>query len=436
MLHKISKYISEHKLLSDGDKVIATLSGGADSVALLHILHRLGYNCIAVHCNFHLRGDESMRDQHFVEELCKHLNIPLYVIDFDTELYARENKLSIEMAARTLRYKEFEKIRIEESATAIAVAHHRDDSAETLLLNLMRGCGIRGLHGIRPKNGHIIRPLLCIGRNDILQYLQDRGIEYVIDSTNLSSDYTRNKVRLELLPLMAQINPSIEETIADTAERIAEAEEIYNQAIEEATGRVLSDSTIDISKLKQEKAPGTLLHELLSPYGFNSAQVRDILANIDSESGRRYKAAEWEVIKDRERLIITPKGEEFSKIPLPQEGEVSTLHGLLRIDRNIYNGTIPKQRNIATLDTAKIEFPLTLRNTKKGDRFHPFGMRGTKLISDYLTDRKRSIIEKEQQLVVTDANDNILWLVGERPSAICSVGNNTTEVITLEWRKK
>lgn len=436
MLHKISKYISCNKLLSEGDKVLIALSGGADSVALLHILHRLGYNCIAVHCNFHLRGDESMRDQHFVEELCKHLNIPLYIIDFDTELYARENKLSIEMAARTLRYKEFEKIRLEESATAIAVAHHRDDSAETLLLNLMRGCGIRGLHGIRPKNGHIIRPLLCIGRNDILQYLQDRGIEYVIDSTNLSSDYTRNKVRLELLPLMAQINPSIEETIADTAERLAEAEEIYNQAIEEATDRVLSDSTIDISKLKQEKAPGTLLHELLSPYGFNSAQVRDILANIDSESGRRYKAAEWEVIKDRERLIITPKREEFSKIPLPQEGEVSTPHGLLRIDRNIYNGTIPKQRNIATLDTAKIEFPLTLRNTKKGDRFHPFGMRGTKLISDYLTDRKRSIIEKEQQLVVTDANDNILWLVGERPSAICSVGNNTTEVITLEWRKK
>lgn len=436
MVDKISKYISEHKLLSDGDKVIATLSGGADSVALLHILRRLGYNCIAVHCNFHLRGDESMRDQHFVEELCKHLNIPLYVIDFDTELYARENKLSIEMAARTLRYKEFEKIRLEESATAIAVAHHRDDSAETLLLNLMRGCGIRGLHGIRPKNGHIIRPLLCIGRNDILQYLQDRGIEYVIDSTNLSSDYTRNKVRLELLPLMAQINPSIEETIADTAERLAEAEEIYNQAIEEATGRVLSDSTIDISKLKKEKAPGTLLHELLSPYGFNSAQVRDILANIDSESGRRYKTAEWEVIKDRERLIITPKGEEFSKIPLPQEGEVSTPHGLLRIDRNIYNGTIPKQRNIATLDTAKIEFPLTLRNTKSGDRFHPFGMRGTKLVSDYLTDRKRSIIEKEQQLVVTDANDNILWLVGERPSAICSIGNNTTEVITLEWKKK
>lgn len=436
MLHKISKYISCNKLLSEGDKVLIALSGGADSVALLHILRRLGYNCIAVHCNFHLRGDESMRDQHFVEELCKHLNIPLYVIDFDTELYARENKLSIEMAARTLRYKEFEKIRLEESATAIAVAHHRDDSAETLLLNLMRGCGIRGLHGIRPKNGHIIRPLLCIGRNDILQYLQDRGIEYVIDSTNLSSDYTRNKVRLELLPLMAQINPSIEETIADTAERLAEAEEIYNQAIEEATGRVLSDSTIDISKLKQEKAPGTLLYELLSPYGFNSAQVRDILANIDSESGRRYKTAEWEVIKDRERLIITPKREGFSKIPLPQEGEVSTPQGLLRIDRNIYNGTIPKQRNIATLDTAKIEFPLTLRNTKKGDRFHPFGIRGTKLISDYLTDRKRSIIEKEQQLVVTDANNNILWLVGERPSAICSVGNNTTEVITLEWRKK
>lgn len=433
-MHKISKYISEHKLLSNGDKVIVALSGGADSVALLHILHRLEYNCIAVHCNFHLRGEESMRDQHFVEDLCKRLDTTLHIIDFDTKQYARENKVSIEMAARTLRYKEFEEIRIKERATAIAVAHHRDDSAETLLLNLMRGCGIRGLHGIRPRNGYIIRPLLCIGRSDILHYLNNAQIEYVTDSTNLSSDYTRNKVRLELLPLMAQINPSIGATIAETAERLAEAEEIYSQAIEQAKQRVLSDSTtIDIHRLKQEKAPRTLLHEILSPYGFNNSQVNDILTNIDSESGRRYKAAEWEVIKDREKLLIAPIGATFEQTVLPEEGEISTPYGLLRINRSIFNGTISKKRNIATLDAEKLELPLTLRSTRKGDRFHPFGMRGTKLVSDYLTDIKRNVIEKEQQLVVTDARDNILWLVGERPSALCSVNSSTTEVITLEW---
>lgn len=436
MLHKISKYISCNKLLSEGDKVLIALSGGADSVALLHILRRLAYDCIAVHCNFHLRGEESMRDQYFVEELCRQLSIPLQIADFDTERYAQENKVSIEMAARTLRYRVFEQIRLEHSAAAIAVAHHRDDSAETLLLNLIRGCGLRGLHGIRPRNGYIIRPLLCIDRDDISKYLKINGIEYVTDSTNLSSNYTRNKVRIELLPLMAQINPSIKATIAETAERLAEAEEIYNRAIEQAIERVLVNNTIDIATLKQEASPRTLLHEILSPYGFNSAQADNILTNIDSESGRRYQTAEWVVIKDRERLIITPKSEQFNQTILPELGEISTPYGILRINRDIFNGTIPKQRDIATLDASKTEFPLTLRNTKSGDRFHPFGMRGTKLVSDYLTDRKRSIIEKEQQLVVTDANDNILWLVGERPSAMCSIGNSTTEVITLEWTKK
>ena len=175
------------------------------------------------------------------------------------------------------------------------------------------------------------------------------------------------------------------------------------------------------------------MHEILSPYGFNNSQVNDILTNIDSESGRRYKAAEWEVVKDREKLLIAPIVATFEQTVLPEEGEISTPYGLLRINRSIFNGTISKKRNIATLDAEKLEFPLTLRSTRKGDRFHPFGMRGTKLVSDYLTDIKRNVIEKEQQLVVTDARDNILWLVGERPSALCSVNGSTTEVITLEW---
>lgn len=437
MQRRIAQYISRHTLMPDGAKVLVTLSGGADSVALLHILRKLEYNCIAVHCNFHLRGEESMRDQNFVEELCRRLHTPLQIVDFDTEEYAKEKKISTEMAARELRYTAFERIRSEQQADAIAVAHHRDDSAETLLLNLMRGCGIRGLHGIRPKNGYIIRPLLCVGKEDILQYLKEENEQYVTDSTNLSSDYTRNKIRLELVPLMAQINPSIRQSIAETSERIAEAEEIYSQAINQAIERVTDGKTIDIVKLKQERAPRTILHEILSPYGFNSAQTDTIFENIDSDSGRRYPATEWKVIKDREKLLIAPIGKKFGEtITLPREGKIETPYGILSIRREIFCGVIHKQRNTATLDAAKIAQPLILRSTKRGDRFHPFGMKGTKLVSDYLTDCKRNIIEKEQQFVVTDANDNIVWLVNERPSANHSVKHHTSDVIILEWENE
>ncbi len=437
MQHTVARYIARHTLLPDGARVLVALSGGADSVALLHILHRLRYDCIAVHCNFHLRGEESMRDQYFVEALCKRLNIPLQIVEFDTEKYARKNKVSIEMAARTQRYTAFEQIRTQQKALAIAVAHHRDDSAETLLLNLMRGCGLRGLHGIRPRNGYIIRPLLCIDRSDILQYLKVCGEKYITDSTNLKSDYTRNKIRLEILPLMAQINPSILQTLAETAERIAEAENIYDSALRESITHIYSGNRIDLEAIKNEPSPQTLLHEILAPLGFNSAQTADIIGSIDSGCGQCYKSADYTVIKDRNQLIVTPNGEQFGQtITLPQEGDTSTPYGTIRVRKEPFDGTIPKQHNIATLDARKVALPLILRPTKRGDRFAPFGMRGSKLVSDYLTDRKRSIIEKQRQFVVTDAHDNILWLVDERPSAKCSIDGQTTEVICLEWFKQ
>lgn len=437
MQRTIDRYISQHIHLPYGAKVLIALSGGADSVALLHIMRRLGYECIAVHCNFHLRNEESMRDQHFVEELCKRLDTQLTVVDFNTEEYARENKVSIEMAARSLRYNVFEEIRRQQAAVAIAVAHHRDDTAETLLLNLIRGCGIKGLHGIRPRNGHIVRPLLAVGRNDILQYLKKIGEDYVTDSSNLKCDYTRNKVRLELIPLMAQINPSITQSLAETADRIAEAEEIYNKAIEESIGRVFKKDIIDIEALKKECAPKTLLYEILSPLGFNSAQVADIFNNIDSDSGRRFKAEPWVVVKDRNKLIIVPDSiPSNNPIVLPQEGEAETPDGFLIVKKGEFNGIIPKQSNIATLDADKVRLPLTVRVARNGDRFHPFGMRGTKLVSDYLTDRKRNIIEKEHQLVVTDAQGEIIWLVNERPSALCSIDKKTENTITIEYKQK
>lgn len=434
MKYKVEKYIEKHKLLENESPVLVALSGGADSVALLLVLYKLGYKCEAIHCNFHLRGEESNRDENFATTLCQKLGIALHIVHFDTTEYARTHGISIEMAAREQRYDAFEKQRKQTGAQAIAVAHHRDDSAETLLLNLIRGTGIKGLRGIQPKNGYVVRPLLCVGREEIIDYLKWRDERFVTDSTNLTSDYTRNKIRLEVLPKLAEINPSIKESLAATAQRISEAELINRHAIEDAIKRVKKDNSIDIELLKQEVAPTTLLHEILSPLGFNSAQVEDIYDSIDAEGSRIFTTAEWSVVKDRKKLLITPK-KDFGQvdITLSADGSVETEQGVLRISKAAFNGNIPKQRNIACLDTERLHLPLTLRNTRNGDRFAPFGMRGTKLVSDYLTDRKKSLIKKQAQLVVTDAKGEIVWLVNERPSSRCCVSESTKRIICLEW---
>ena len=436
MKHKVERFIDEHKLLEQGDKVLVATSGGADSVALLIVLHRLGYNCEAIHCNFHLRGDESNRDELFTKELCRRLGIRLHTIHFDTKAYAKEKSISIEMAAREQRYATFEEHRTAIGAKAIAVAHHRDDSAETMLLNLTRGTGIKGLRGIQPKNGHIIRPLLCVGRDEIIGYLDWRGEKYITDSTNLTSDYTRNKIRLEILPKLAEINPSILASLADTAQHISDAEKIYSHAIKEAIERVRQGNVISIEKLAQEIAPATVLHEILSPLGFNSAQIADIAASMAGEGSKQFHATEWSVIKDRGELMILRKTD-FAHVDmeLPQEGTIVTAQGALTVTRAAFNGEIPRERNIACLDADRLQLPLRLRNTHGGDRFAPFGMRGTKLVSDYLTDRKKNPVEKQSQLIVADAMGNIVWLVNERPAAQCCISEKTKNTVRLEWSK-
>lgn len=436
MKYKVERFINEHKLLEQGNKVLVAISGGADSVALLVVLDKLGYKCEAIHCNFHLRGKESDRDEQFTKELCKRMGITLHIVHFDTKAYAIQRGISIEMAAREQRYAAFDEHRTAIGAQAIAVAHHRDDSAETLLLNLTRGTGIKGLRGIQPRNGHIIRPLLCVGRDEIIEYLEWRGENYVTDSTNLACDYTRNKIRLEIIPKMAEINPSILATLAGTAQRIGEAEKIYRHAINESVKRVRQGNDIDIAALLKEVAPSTLLHEILSPLGFNSAQIEDIKEGLTSEGAKQYHTSGWSVVKDRERLIIIPETEiKPQERLLPQEGTVTTPQGTLTIVCTVFNGEIHRQRNIACLDADRLHLPLTLRNTRSGDRFAPFGMRGTKLVSDYLTDRKKSLIEKQRQLVVTDAREEIVWLVGERPSSRCCINESTKNILRLEWKQ-
>ena len=273
MWSKVKRYIKKYNLLNSNDLHIVALSGGADSVALLLLLKEHGFNVHAAHCNFHLRGDESDRDEAFCEELCQQLGVELHRAHFDTREYAELHKVSIEMAARELRYKWFEQLRQDIGAAGICVAHHRDDSVETVLLNLVRGTGLRGLTGIQPRNGSILRPLLCVSRAEIEAFLAEKGQKYVTDSTNLEADVQRNVVRLEVFPLLRKLNPAVAENIQRTTENLAEAQQVLNVAI----ASINSSNILNLSDLEKYGSSEYLVFEWLKKYGFNGDQVRQIL---------------------------------------------------------------------------------------------------------------------------------------------------------------
>ena len=302
--NRVAQYIEKEKLFCLNDKVLVTLSGGADSVALLRLLLSMGYTCEAAHCNFHLRDKESDRDEAFVRRLCHESGVLLHIEHFDTTQYAAKKHISIEMAARELRYEWFETLRRQREASVIATAHHKDDSVETVLLNLIRGTGINGLLGIRPRNGNIVRPLLCLSREEIIAYLQYIDQDYVTDSTNLLDEYTRNKIRLNLLPLMKEINPSVKESIIRTTNYLNDAATLYNQSIGEARKRILTPEGIRIEALLQEPVPEAILFEVLHPLGFNTTQIDNIRQTLDGQPGKTFLGKGWRVIKDRDLLLI------------------------------------------------------------------------------------------------------------------------------------
>ena len=423
--HDVQRFIDEKHLFNVQGKVLVALSGGADSVALLRILLSLGYTCECAHCNFHLRGLESDRDETFVRNLCEEHSTPLHVTHFDTSAYAKEHHLSIEMAARELRYDWFEQIRKETGASVIAVAHHRDDSVETFLLNLMRGTGINGLKGIPVKNGYIVRPLLSVSREEILDYLQAIHQDYVTDSTNLEDEYMRNKIRLNILPLMKEVNPSVMETIQETTFRLSEVASIYQQdRIEAIAHKVISISSellrISLVDILEDVAPISLLHEILFPKGFNASQIRDVFRSLSSsQSGKRFFSAEWEVLRDREYLWIQKKGSSQSNPELIIE-EVERTPSFV----------IPRDKHIACLDADKLNHPLTIRKWERGDKFVPLGMTGKKNVSDYLTDKKFSLFQKDNQYVVCYGED-IVWLVNERLDNRFRVTERTKRILKI-----
>lgn len=442
-LTKISDFIAAKQLLSKEQKYIVTLSGGADSVTLLFVLKQLGYDIEAAHCNFKLRGSESDRDEGFCRKLCERENIHLHVVHFDTRAYAALHKVSIEMAARNLRYSYFEQLRKDIGAGGICVAHHSDDSVETLLLNLMRGTGIHGLKGIAAINGNIIRPLLCVSRHEIEEFLTDIQQDYVTDSTNLVNDVKRNKIRLDIIPMLKKINPSVCENIQKTALRVSEAIAILDdsiaKSISETTRKEEGRMLIDLRKLKTLPSPEYVLHSILKEIGYNSSQVEQVYATAciaSPVSGRIFYSQTHRLLIDRDCIIIEKRDDKKDKCMVVPETGTYIINEDLKIKVEAFGSlsgfTIDTSRCCACVDMAKISFPLKVRRTATGDRFIPFGMRGSKLISKYLTDRKMTLFDKDRQLVVEDASGRIVWLVGERLDNRFRIDNSTTSVVRMQ----
>lgn len=434
MLQKVKEFIRQNNLIKNNDKVIIALSGGADSIALLDILYRLKYNCLAAHCNFHLRGEESNRDAEFVKQFCANYNVPLSIIDFNTEEYARTNSISIEMAARELRYNWFEQIRKQYKADFIAVAHHQDDSVETILLNLIRGTGIRGLTGIPVRNNFVIRPLLGVTRKDIIKYINGRKLSYVEDYTNKEDIYVRNKIRLNILPLLETINPSAKSSIIRTAEHLSQVENIYSCYVNEIRSKVLNNNEIDIQKLLNCTEPQAILFELLYSYGFNSATIEQIFKSLSAQSGKIFYSEKYKVIKDRYTLILAPKENLHDAVYTINKSDCEINKPIqLRIkyiDNEIFK--FKKDSNILYLDADKITFPIILRKWKVGDWFIPFGMKGRKKVSDYFSDNKFSLIDKENTWLLCNDTD-IIWIVGHRSDNRYRINQNTKKILQIKF---
>lgn len=451
----VRKYIIHHNLFKNHGRYIVALSGGADSVALLLILKQLGVSLSAAHCNFHLRGEESERDEQFCVSLCERLGITLHRIHFDTQFYARQHKVSIEMAARDLRYRYFTQLAKDIEADGICVAHHRDDNVETVILNLLRGSGVDGLAGIAPKNGNILRPLLCISRQDILDYLQLQGQNYVTDSTNLEDDALRNRIRHHVIPLLETVNPAAKENIAQTAKYLRQAKMMLEGLMgdhqtdgceeDSCTARDLNNHVISLQKQSIIKAPSPeyMLHSELGKYGFHGDVIDDIYTSLTAKEGgvgKVWKNGSYMLAIDRNQLLVTALAaldiiQSERPFRFPEEGNFSLGKSLkIKLHRYLRTAdfTPSKSSHLVTLDADKVSFPLTYRLCEKGDRFYPFGMKGSKLISDYLTDRKRNVVQKMKQHVITDSQGEIVWLIGERTSDRSKITDQTQIILEIE----
>jgi tRNA(Ile)-lysidine synthase len=423
MEEKIKFHLFQKLQIPPHARILVAVSGGMDSVTLLHLLKNLGFTIAAAHVNFQLRGDESNSDEAFVKELAAHYGIPFYSKCFDTKSFADKEGISTQMAARNLRYKWFEQQATQHQWDFIATAHHLDDQIETFFINLLRGTGISGLKGIPAKSGLIIRPLLPFYRIEIEEYVKTRRLDYREDSSNSKTDYLRNRIRHQLLPLLDELQPAFRKVMAGNLDHLMAAESFFRQAIAEQTKGMLTegDSGLQITfpQILQSKHPELLLHEILQEYGFSTTQSKQIFLALDSQPGKIFFSDSHRLIKDREFLLLQALSElDGDESCMVIEENITEVFCPLHLQFQTLARDIDFQPSPdpdkAFLDLAALQFPLKVRKWKHGDRFKPLGMKGQMKLSDFFVANKFSIAEKERTWLLTDNADNIIWIIGHR----------------------
>ena len=435
MLQKFTSYYKKHDLFKQSDKILVAVSGGKDSMAMLQLFVNSKLNFGVAHCNFNLRGAESDADEQLVKTVCGNHKIPFYQSSFDTVKYAAENGVSIQMAARDLRYNWFEELSVKNNFDFIATAHHKNDVAETMLINLTKGTGLSGLHGIKNKSGKIIRPLLDFTREEIEAFVQDNNIEFREDLSNFDNKYTRNGIRLDVIPLLEKINPNVIESLNQTANYLSDVESILEEKIEEEFKQCSEQKEdkilFDIEKLQDLTALPTQLYYFLKNYGFNAADVQDIIDSFNEQSGKQFLGKTHQLIKDRGCLILQEKrANNIDEIIINSIEELENKPFWKVIIQNSKGFKARKSAQYANLDFDKIQFPLTIRNWKDGDVFQPFGMKGKKKLSDFFIDNKVDVITKQQTKILTQ-NNQIIWVVGFRIDDNFKVTANTKNVMLI-----
>jgi tRNA(Ile)-lysidine synthase len=438
MIEELKEFIAENKLINESDRILLAVSGGIDSMVMAHLFVDLKADIGIAHCNFSMRGKESDGDEELVRQFALTNKIPFYTVKFETKKYAAENHISIQMAARDLRYKWFEEIRIKHNYSLISVAHNLNDNVETFLMNLTRGTGIAGLTGMKPESGFIIRPLLFASRIKIAGYCKENHINYREDRSNADTKYTRNKIRHSIIPEFLEINPSFENTIIETAERLNEINEIITDHINKIRNEisVVNGDTIvyKIKSLQSLSPKLTLLFELFRPYGIGKGQLEDLIKLINGRTGNLLVTNDFRLFKNRTELVVLKKAndegyyleikviEDFTKYKNCISAEI------VKLDEGF---TIPESPDIACLDAEKISFPMIIRKWKFGDSFYPLGMKQSKKLSDYFIDKKYSVLEKEKCLIL-ESQGSILWLINDRIDNRFRITKSTKEVLTLK----
>lgn len=441
LLEKFIHNVQQHAGYQNKVKLLLAVSGGVDSVVLCDLISKVGYNFSIAHCNFQLRGEESDGDESFVRDLAKKYDKEIFVERFETDKVASEKKISIQEAARNLRYGWFSRLAAEEMAV-ITTAHHADDNIETVVMNFFRGTGLKGLTGMDSKFP-VYRPLLPFRKQEILNYAKEDNLSYREDSSNASNKYTRNFFRNELLPSIKQVFPSVEENILHNIERLNEVEQVYERAIKEQKERLIepkgNEEHIPILKLQKTFAFRTILWEILRERYFTSGQIDEVIKLMTADNGSYIASEFYRIIKNRKWLIISKRGEDESNTffvidPAEKDNWHFEKERLLfeRIERST-DFKIPTSQNIACLDADKITFPLILRKWKQGDYFYPLGMRKKKKLSRFFIDQKLSRTAKEKVWVL-EMNKKIIWVVGLRIDDRHKIEPSTKNVLTITSR--